>query len=333
MFIFLLFSVQTSFAQSKKEQKLAKQAENDAKELTKVNQEYIEILPKDKILLGFHGGGIDDRFILRDNRNENYYHLSSSIVPSVGLDFKYKRLPTFSFSLPINLFTEKDPFITKGYNMGLHFQPSRLLIMDMYFFQISGLKLQEVGKTELKPLAEFHDSKTFNLTTEMFFLFNNAKYSYKNAFLSGESQKKGAGSVVLGISFSFFNQQNSEPFFNPNFSLNKTLNYEKNWGFSLASMLGYLHTFVINEHWYLGGGLLYGPNLHFGKANYFSSQKDKVYVNFSSSFKAKFTTGYNSNHLLVKFMGHTGFYGYKPYKKNAFNNYLTDFRMSVTYII
>lgn len=333
LFFFMSFSLKTAYSQSKKEQKLVKQAEEDAKELEKINPAYISILPKDKILIGMHSGGIDDRFVLRDNKNENYYHLTSSIVPSVGLHFKYKRLPTFSFSLPINIFSKKSPFITKGYSMALHFQPSRLLIMDMYFFQISGLKLHKVGKTQLNPVNEFHGSNTFNITSEMFFLFNNAKYSYKNAFLSGEIQKKSAGSVVLGISFSYFNQKNSQAFFTPHFTLNKTLNYEKIWGFSLASMIGYLHTFVISEYWYFGGGLLYGPNLHFGKADYYSSQKDKIYVNMSSSIKAKFTAGYNSKHVLVKIIGHTGFYAYKPSKKNAFNNYVSDFRMSITYII
>jgi len=334
LFGFGVFSsnAQETRKEKKKAKKLFKRDKKDARKLSKVNPDYIDLLATDKILLGMHTGGIDDRFVLRDNKNENYYHLASSIVPSVGLHFKYKRLPTISFSLPLNIFNKNSNFITKGYRFGLHFQPSRLIVLDAYFFQIKGLKLREVGVEKIEKDSTYHSSNTLNLTMEMFFLFNNAKYSYKNAFLSGEIQKKSSGSFVMGLSYSFFNQINDEHLFNPNFTLNKSINYKNNWGFSLASMFGYLHTFVINKNWYIGGGFLYGPNFHFGKAEYFGHQKDAIYANVSSSFKVKFATGYNSKHFLIKLIAHTGFYGYKPSKENAFNNYLTDFRLSGTYI-
>lgn len=334
LLLIIIFSFQSVVAQeTKKEKKAIKREKKEKKKLKKINQEYVEILPQDKILIGFHGGGIDDRFVLRDNKNENYYHLASSIVPSVGLHFKYKNFPTLSFSLPINTFAKNSPFITKGFSMGLHFQPTRLIIMDMYLFQINGLKLAEVGALKLEKDSTYHGSSSFNMTMELFIVFNNAKFSYKNAYLSGEIQKKSSGSFVFGLSYSFFNQKNKEIFFNPNFRLNKSLNYKQIWGSSISSMFGYLHTFVLFKKWYIGGGFLYGPNLHFGYSQYNGVQKDHVYVNVSSSFKAKFALGYNSKHVLFKIIGHTGFYGYKPYKENAFNNYLTDFRVSFTYIL
>ncbi|MGB1018074.1 MAG: DUF4421 family protein [Chitinophagales bacterium] len=331
----LLF-VNTIFCQKskkefKREKRIEKQIKNDLKANNKVDSNYIELLPKDKILIGIQGGGVDNRYILRDNKNKKYYALSSSIIPSAGVHFKYKRLPTISFSLPLNLIVKNSPFVTKGYNFGLHFQPSRLLFFDMYMFQINGLKLDNINTNDT--LQTYHGSNTFNLNMEMFFVFNNAKFSYKNAYLAGEIQKKSAGSVALGISYSFFNQKNEDKLFTSNLDLYKTLNYEKIWGFSLASMLGYMHTFVISKHWYIGAGLFYGPNLHFGKKWYNSSEKDKGYFNVSSTIKAKFATGYNSKKVLVKLIAHGGFYGYKPLKKNAFNNYISDFRLSITYII
>jgi hypothetical protein len=103
-----------------------------------------------------------------------------------------------------------------------------------------------------KPFSIREDVNSLNLGVSSYYIINHKRFSYGSSFSFVEQQKKSAGSILLGIYYSYFAANGtpslvSEPFRNSFDTLSLIRNgHTNNFGFNL----GYIYTLVLFKQFY-----------------------------------------------------------------------------------
>ena len=145
------------------------------------------------------------------------------------------------------------------------------------------------------------DMASANFGVSAFYIFNHKRFSYKAAFIYNERQKKSAGSFLLGPYFSFFTIQADSSIvpvelrdsFNPNIAFAGS-NFS-----NLGVAIGYAHTFVIKQKFFISLTLALGLGAETITTNNEDNSLDRNKTEASARVAARFSMGYNSDKFFI----------------------------------
>lgn len=142
------------------------------------------------------------------------------------------------------------------------------------------------------------DLRNISLGTDIVYVFNSDRYSYRATFNQNEWQKKSAGSFLAGVNiYSLFTKADSSIVFDslayPDFFDN--MHFNKSNLFAIGPTVGYAHNFVMFDHLFLmlawTGSLTAGFSHLIAQENG-DSEKSGFAINLASNFRLGL--GYNS---------------------------------------
>ncbi len=173
---------------------------------------------------------------------------------------------------------------------------------DLYYLSYSGYYIANTNQiSELKRPDKTYiirpDISTTNIGSNVYYIFNHKKYSYRSTFLQNEIQKHSAGSFLINTSFSYYNI-NADSSIAP-LGLNNTnkidfdASIRKGDFYSICLMPGYAHTFVIKEKLFVTLSLLFGAN--FQQQHYFVANDNNDINKFIVAPKATGRAGFGYN--------------------------------------
>ncbi len=131
------------------------------------------------------------------------------------------------------------------------------------------------------------------------YIFNNKRFSYRAGFLQNEWQKKSAGSLIAGSEVYYHIMKGDSSMVPRNLKTNHFFNdyHPRQISiFSIGPTIGYAHTFVLLQHWFLSLSLT--MNLAMGYSHLYPENPDMevsksgLTLNFNTVPKIAF--GYNS---------------------------------------
>ncbi|MES2560797.1 MAG: DUF4421 family protein [Bacteroidota bacterium] len=192
--ILLLFSFSTALAQTDTSSAKAKPLRSDYIE---DNTNYINITPF------IHNAA--NGFELRARKNLRYDPNESV---GIGLRLSHKWIIMAIGYGPKNI-QEKKKGSTDYLNITLNSYGKRLGF-DAYYLSYSGYFISNpagipnLGEAYGKDFPILPGLSTLNIGCNIFYIFNNQKYSYRAPFVQNETQKRSAGSFILTVSYSYY---------------------------------------------------------------------------------------------------------------------------------
>ena len=264
----------------------------------------------------------------------DFYHLkqpenlrigmASDLAPNIGASITYMAV-SFGYSMNVDNLIAHEPVKHKRFDFSF---VCSLIALDAYYNK-------NTGNTNINRLNDYrnynifkYDYKFSGLTLEsygidMYYFFNNKKYSQGAAYSYSKYQKKSAGSAISGISLS---RQNVMIDFNslPESIIDRLPNDRRNYHIfynDYCIMLGYGYNWVFKKNWLFNVTVI--PCIGFNHS--LSSNEDEAYRKdkFSMNVKTKLALVYNHNRFYYsingRYDGH--FYRAKEYQFiNSFTN-------------
>ena len=248
-----------------------------------------------------------DKLNIRTFLSQKYIHVN---IPSEGNipDLEYKANPNLNLGLgfsyrgiTVNLFNgfkflnkkDEPKGKTKGFDLQVHLYPEKWAI-DLLFESPKGFYLDEKGAAGAGANNYYYrgDLKSNLYGVSVYRVPNKEKFSYRAAISQTEWQKKSAGSVLYGGNI-FHGFLEGDSALVPALLMNsypqkgvKKMSYT-----TLGPGIGYAHTLVIAQHFFLTGSAVLNANVNFVKEEG-TAKNTKTSFNLSDVFKA--AIGYNS---------------------------------------
>lgn len=146
--------------------------------------------------------------------------------------------------------------------------------------------------TDLPQIRE--DVRTISFGLQYLYAFDYDKFSLKAPFVLNEIQLKSAGSPILGASFDFFNMDSDSSIVVGALSnyFSEKLHLTDLSVISIAVNLGYMHSFIWKEKFFLTLGFIPGLNFNLGDSR--SSERNVYRWNISYKIKTMNALGYNT---------------------------------------
>ena len=245
----------------------------------------------------------------RDSKNTLRYRPVGDLKVGIGLAYKF-----FSFDLTLGLGLGDKKGLEESRFLdfqGRLFSSKQLISTTFQYYQ--GYRLSDVNGTPFDsddPATRRGDVRTTNLMLQYTYAFNYTKFSMKAPFVFNERQKKSAGSVLGGVSFSLFNM-NSDSSIVPLIikeSFNESVQLTSINVVNLGVQAGYMYTYVYKKNYFITLSLIPGMVLNYG--DYATDMRKKFPTHINLSLNSMNAIGYNGE----KFF--TGF-------NFMFNNFLT----------
>jgi hypothetical protein len=203
----------------------------------------------------------------------------------IGIKVMHKWLGLAYVYAPTNL-QEKSKGTTKYSNFTLN-SYGKKIGMDFYYLNYDGYYIANTNqipelKNNNKPYVIRPDISTTSIGSNLYYIFNHKKYSYRSTFLQNEIQKHSAGSFLINGAFSYYNINADSSIvptnLGPNNKIDADASIRKGDFYSICLMPGYAHTFVIKEKFFITLSAFLGANF----------QQQQYYVGNESSDKNKF---------------------------------------------
>lgn len=245
----------------------------------------------------------------------------SDIAPNLSASISYMAL-SFSYMLNLDYLFGGEP--VKHRRFDLNFSCS-LIAFDVYYSK-------NLGYTNITQLGDTYRNYNFfnsdyhftGLTLEsfgvdMYYFFNNKKYSQGAAYSYSKYQKRSAGSFISGLTFS---RQNVKMNFNtlPDEIIEELPADKRKYHVHYRDycfMLGYGYNWVFRKNWLLNFTLI--PCVGFNRSLNDTEERKKEM--FSYNLKAKFALVYNHNRFFYSMNGKFDGHFYRTNKYRFFNSY------------
>lgn len=245
----------------------------------------------------------------------------SDIAPNLSASISYMAL-SFSYMLNLDYLFGGEP--VKHRRFDLNFSCS-LIAFDVYYSK-------NLGNTNITQLGDTYRNYNFfnsdyhftGLTLEsfgvdMYYFFNNKKYSQGAAYSYSKYQKRSAGSFISGLTFS---RQNVKMNFNtlPDEIIEELPADKRKYHVHYRDycfMLGYGYNWVFRKNWLLNFTLI--PCVGFNRSLNDTEERKKEM--FSYNLKAKFALVYNHNRFFYSMNGKFDGHFYRTNKYRFFNSY------------
>ena len=249
------------------------------------------------------------RFTLLDLESGNKLNFAPNLQFNLGLCVS-SRWATFIINSRIKVYSGdsdiKGETKYRDYQLNLY---GRKFTTDMFIQYYNGFYIKNSKNydtyLEEKPYAIRADVSAFNMGISSYYIVNHRRFSYGNSFGFVEKQKKSAGSILLGVYYSYFDVNSSpslltDPFRSEFDSLSYIRSgHSHNFGVNL----GYIYTLVFLKKCYTTVSLVQGIG---GKQMVYKrddSTSLKQLVAGTGKLHVRFGLGYDQGRYFIGTMG------------------------------
>ncbi len=147
------------------------------------------------------------QFSLTDPKSGNTLTFSPNMESELGVSVS-SRWASFIVNTGVKLYSSDAANIAEtryqDYQLNLY---ERKFTTDMFFQSYKGFYIKNSGSYNLvneHPQALRTDVEAVNMGASTYYITNYRQFSYKNSFAFVEQQKKSAGSLLIGVYYSYF---------------------------------------------------------------------------------------------------------------------------------
>lgn len=259
--------------------------------------------------------GFEDYFLVKTEINNRSLHFSifprsdgktlnekiiysPSVSNTFGIGANFKR---FGLSFNFKLSQDSELKNRQGESDYLDFQFrsfGKKLGFDVYYQNYQGYFISNPNEVFLNfdnsgTLPRRDDLRIQNISTNIFYVFNSDRFSYRAAFVHDERQVKSAGSFILTGSLGYFHASADSSFIPPNTNIEfqPTAFFNTSDFYTLALTPGYACNLIFFKNFYLNLGLsaLLGLQYQEVKSDILNE------TGFNPFFKGIFRTGLGYN--------------------------------------
>ncbi len=242
-------------------------------------------------------------FSIRDRKQSTNLRYRPELGINFGLGFSYKWL-ALDITFNVGLREDKKFTDSKAFDFQCRIFSSKQYIegtLQYYYgYQMdhtSGLNtdIQEISKIR-------EDIRTIHLGLQYLYAYNYGRFSLKAPFVFNEIQRKSAGSMIIGASFSFFIMDADSSVVPPEVmdQFDKKLYLRDFNVLSLGLNLGYMYSLVYREHFFLSAGLI--PAISYIAGDYLTISRNTLTSNISFKVKTIGAIGYNGRRIFTGFL-------------------------------
>jgi hypothetical protein len=239
-------------------------AQTDSSKATKLGREYFVEDLTSKINVSLFTYNAKNSFSY-DSKGKIDYQPNEYL--GFGIKVMHKWLGLAYVYAPTNL-QEKTKGTTKYSNFTLN-SYGKKIGLDFYYLKYDGYYIANTNqipelRNNNKPYLIRPDISTTNIGSNLYYIFNHKKYSYRSTFLQNEIQKHSAGSFMINGSFSYYNINADSSivptYLGPGNKVDADASIRKGDFYSICLMPGYAHTFVIKERFFITISAFFGAN-------------------------------------------------------------------------
>jgi Domain of unknown function (DUF4421) len=258
----------------------------------------------------------DDHFLIKTfitNRQLNFTigspQRGSAVVysPNVsalfGFGVVFKRL---SLNFTFKLAQSEEVKTQKGQNQYLSLQLhsyGRRFFYDVYYQDYKGYYItnpnQVFNQWDSKILPQRPDIKILNIGTEVSYILNSKRFSYRADFVLDEKQNHSAGSPIFSASVYYLNIRADSSLipFGSNIRIPESSYFRKGDFISIGLVPGYAYNFVVFKRLFLSLGISFFAGLNYQK--YGLDKTNKEYVDVIYKLTARSAVGYNGKNFVI----------------------------------
>lgn len=239
-------------------------------------------------------------FRVRDQTNKTSIKYRPTRDINLGLGMAYKFF-AFDVTLGLGLNNNSDLQDQRSIDFQARiFSSKQLISTTMQYYQ--GYRLSDVYGLSIQPndsVVNREDIRTMNFGLQYMYAFNYTKFSMKAPFVFNERQKKSAGSVIVGATFSIYSLTSDSSIVPVELSpyLNSSTHLSSLNAFNLGIRAGYMYTFVFAKHFFVTGSVIPGLVLNYGDYEVENGYKLPTTLNFS--FNTMNSLGFNGNRFFA----------------------------------
>ena len=275
---------------------------------TKFDTTYIENV-SDKLAIRIYNIWKNTELKLTELNTNKYLSIKPNGSTNIGLGFNYKWMGLgIAFGMP---FINNDDDIygkTKRFDFQLNLY-GRSMGADIYFqsykgFYISNPEMFVSWDKEEYPIL--NDMQVIAAGASVYYFFNHKRFSYRAAFIRNEIQKKGQGSMILGVYYGLNSAFDKTGFLSN--QLKDTLGTlfdiysfnSNNFGISF----GYAFTFVIAKRFFINLSLVQGLGGVMTKIST-SNKVSRLAPHLAVRYIARFALGYEHRNFYLGFTAYS----------------------------
>ena len=277
------------------------------------------------------------KFSLTDLKSGNKLIFAPNLQYNLGISIS-SRWATFIFNTGAKLFGEnvnsKGKTTYKDYQLNLY---GRKVTADIFVQYYNGFYIknsQSYGNyISNKPYAIRPDVNALNIEVSSYYVVNNKKFSYRNTFGFTEQQKKSAGSILVGVYYSYFAANGTpslvmSPFRN---SFDSSSFIRTGHTQSIGLNLGYIYTLVFLKKCYATASLVQGFG---GEQVSYKRDDNSTYnqlVAGTGKLNVRVGLGYDNGNYFIGSMGIFDYFLFSNSLNSTFNYSFGKFMVYVGY--
>jgi hypothetical protein len=265
------------------------------------------------------------KFSLIDSKTGNKLIFAPNLEYDLGISVS-SRWASFIINSRVKVYHDDNDNkgVTKyrDYQLNLY---GRKITTDMFVQYYSGYYIKNSKSFDNyvsdKPYAIRADVHAVNIGVSNYYIVNHKRFSYKNSFAFVEQQKKSAGSLLLGIYYSYFYASGNPSLVTPPFrSSFDSLSYirsvqKQNFGLNI----GYIYTLVFLKRFYATASLVQGFG---GKQIAYNRDNNSTYnqlVGGAGKLNVRLALGYDNGRYFIGGMGMFDYYFFKGKMSTTFD--------------
>jgi hypothetical protein len=187
-------------------------------------------------------------------------------------------------------------------------------------FYIKNSESYETYKSE-QPYSIRSDVAALNLSANTMYVVNHKKYSYGNSFAFVEQQRKSAGSLLIGVYYTYFSASGNPTLIDEPFkgSFDSLSLIKRGYTHNLGINIGYIYTLVIKKRIYATVLVAQGIG---GEQSEYTRNDDSKYHQFSigaGKFNACLSLRYDNGRTFIGTMGTIDYFLFKGKANSTFD--------------
>jgi hypothetical protein len=277
------------------------------------------------------------KFSLTDLKSGNKLVFAPNLQYDLGISIS-SRWATFIINTGIKLFGDnintKGKTTYKDYQLNLY---GRKITTDIFVQYYNGFYIknsQSYGNyISNKPYAIRSDVNALNIEVSSYYIVNNKKFSYRNTFGFTEQQKKSAGSILVGVYYSYFSANGNPSLVTPPFksSFDSSSFIRTGHTQSIGLNLGYIYTLIFLKKCYATASLVQGFG---GEQVSYKRDDNSTYsqlVAGTGKLNVRFGLGYDNGRYFIGSMGIFDYFLFNNSLNSTFNYSFGKFMVYVGY--
>lgn len=269
----------------------------------------------DRLILGFSLPKKYVDFSINDIRNDKSLDYQPNTNTAIGFKGAYKWLGiSVAFGIPQTAGEIEKYGKTERFDIQLNTY-LRKIVIDGYFQFYKGMYLMNMDEY-FDDFSEDTEASYYkrpdliygNLGISARYVWNHKKFSYKAAYDFNETQKKGAGSFLLG-GYAFLSSAGADSTFVPHFArddFSDTATFAQISAVNFGISAGYIRTFLIGDHFFITIGVTPGIGLQGFTA--YDVEENEVMAKSGAglSFVSRIALGYTKKNFYAVLTGVSG---------------------------